>query len=321
MKKKKKLEKKKRSSNKAVEKNQEVEKEQESEKKRKRERFLKIIFAIGGGIISILGVLVPVIEFCRNEQILKPRFSIERNIEEDGSLIWKIYNAWEAISNPKIYPTIHVTFFLYDEEKEESIDISLEFPDYYVENDYQYSNTDGMFYVTDKKQSELDSFIEKYENLFNLDEIGYIGNSITPYFTLNYEDYKGKKYNQIYTLSDDNFIDANSERNIYEDEFSQLKEISKVPVPDIIVPLIFEDECVLSINYKNAISQQVIETEQDYNDYLYSVILDLFNSKDKPIEEMYGMSIISNGNLWMRDMDTGELVWITDDVEDIGFLE
>lgn len=303
-KRKKKLEKKKRSSNKAVEKNQEVEEKQESEKKRGRERFLKIIFAIGGGIISILGVLIPAIEFYRNEQILKPEFSLERNVEGDGSLIWKIYNSGGAISNAIIYPTMYVTFFFYDEEQDEDIDITLEILGYYDENNYPYNYSDAAFYVKDDKQSEINDFIEKYTNLFCLNDIEKYDACLTPYFTLNYKDYKGKKYNRIYTVSDNDFIDDNSDREIFGEDFSQLQEVSKIIDSDIIVPSKFEEPCVISINYKNATTKQIIESEQEYEGYLGLAFLNLIDSKDKPVEDMLGELILTkDGTAYIQDME------------------
>lgn len=309
-KRKKKLGKKKRSSNKVVEKSQAVEKSQEmeekleSKKKRKREKFFKIICAIVGGIISIFGVLIPAMEFYRNEQISKTRFSLEKNVDEDGTLTWKICNLGEAISNATIYPIIFVTLFFYDEKKNEDIEITLEIPDYYNEKDYYYNVADGTFYIKDEKEAEMNDFVEEYSSSLVSDEIGYIGDSITPYFTLNYEEYNEKKVNKIYTISDIDFINDNSDREIYGDDFSKLKEISKMPDPDIVVPSDFDEACVIAINYKNAKTEKLIESKKEYEAYLRMAILDLINSKDKLVDEMLGEIILTkDGTAYIQDME------------------
>lgn len=297
-------------------------KKNNKKKKNKIRKNLKYIFTLVGGIggiIAFVELAFHAIEFYHNEQTLQPRFSLEKNVDENGTLMWKISNSGGAINNATIYPTIYVSFSFYDEERDEDIDVALEIPNYYI--DYNYNNSDGVFYIKDDKQSELDDFIDKYTSLLCLDGIEYPLYSITSYYTLNYSDYKGERYNKIYTLTDNNLFEDNSERKIFGDTMSQLEEISKVPKPDIVVPLEPDTSCVISINYDNAVTQQVIHSEQDYNDYLYAAILDLINSKDKPIEEMYGDAILSNENLWIRDIYTGELIWVADDVVDFGFTE
>lgn len=124
------------------------------------------------------------------------------------------------------------------------------------------------------------------------------------YFTLNYSDYKEDRYNKIYTISDDAFLEDNLEREIDGDEFLQLKEISKIPEPDIIAPSKFDETCVLTINYKHASTKQFIENENDYEEYLYSAIVDLMDSKDKPVEEMLGEAVLTDdGTLWVRSTE------------------
>lgn len=287
-----------------VEKNIDKEEEKASQKNRKIRMFLKIILAIGAGLFSVIEILPPIIELYHEIQISKPRFSLERITNEDGSLTWKICNIGEAISNTTIYPIIYVTLFFYNEKKDEDVEITLEIPGYYDEKNYYYSSSDGTFYIKDEKEAEMNDFIEKYSSLLASDEIGYIGDSITPYFTLNYKDYNDKKYNKIYTISDIDFIDDNSDREIYGDDFSQLKEISKIPNPDIIAPWNSDEACVISINYKSANTQKLIESEQEYEAYLGFAILDLINSKDKPVDEMLGEIILTkDGTAYIQDME------------------
>lgn len=118
-----------------------------------------------------------------------------------------------------------------------------------------------------------------------------------------------KKYNKIYTVSSNNFIsnnfiNDNLNQEIFGDNFLQLEEISKIPNPDIIAPLKFEETCAISINYKSAKTKQLIENEKDYEAYLYLAILDLIDSKDKSTEEMLGEVVLSNdGTAWVRDME------------------
>lgn len=287
-----------------IEKDIEKKEDKESQKNRKVKRFVKIILAIGAGIFSVIEILPPIIELYHNIQISKTRFSLEKKVNQDDTLTWKICNLGEAISNATIYPIIYVTLFFYDEKKDEDVEITLEIPGYYDEKNYYYSSSDGTFYIKDEKETEMNDFIEKYSSLLASDEIGYIGDSITPYFTLNYKDYNDKKYNKIYTISDIDFIDDNSDREIYGDDFSQLKEISKIPNPDIIAPWNSDEACVISINYKSANTQKLIESEQEYEAYLGFAILDLINSKDKSVDEMLGEIILTkDGTAYIQDME------------------
>ncbi len=242
-------------------------------------------------------------------------------MDKNGSFIWKISNLGGAISNATIYPMMYVSFSIYDKELDEYINVIVEMTDYYSANNCYYRNSDGSFYIKDDKQSELDAFIEKYTSLFYSNEGEYLAYNITPYFTLHYNDYKENTCNKIYTLVDDELFEDDSEHKVFGDTMKQLKEISEIPNPDIVASLKFDTSCVVFVNYENAITHQPIDDEQTYNDYLYSVILDLFDSKSKPIEEMYGQAILSNGTLWRRDIDTGELIWVADDIEDFGFIE
>lgn len=280
--------------------------------------IVPIIFSLISIVVSIVTVRITIKNSYQNELILRPRFSLEKNINESKteSFIWKISNLGGAISNATIYPMMYVTFSIFDEDKDEDIDIVLELIDYYGDNNYYYSNSDGTFYIKDDRHFELEEFIERYSN-----KIEYLGYSIMPYFTIHYKDYKGNICNEVYTIVDDEFFENDSEHKVYGETMKKLKEVSEIPNSDIITLLKFDTKCVVSVNYENAMTQQIIDDEDKYNDYLYSVIMDLFDSKSKPIEEMYGQAILSNGTLWVRDIDTGELTWIADDVEDFGFTE
>lgn len=290
------------------------EKRKKKNKKKIKKIFNYFIITIPV-VISIITVTYLIIENNRNEQALEPKFSLEKNLNKDGSLTWKIYNLGGVISNANIYATMHVEFSYYDED----IDVNIELPDYYM--DCYYSNKDGIFYVKDDKQSELDNFSNECINLLYSNGVKYPLYGSTSYLTLNYKDYKGDSYNRIYILADGFLIEDNSDQQIYNENIYQIKEIKDMPKPDIIIPLESEGRCVTQINYKNATTKQKIDNEQEYYDYLFTVILDLAEAKNKPIEEMYGQCILSNGNLWMRDIDTGELVFVGDEVEDFAYIE
>ncbi len=288
---------------------------------KRRNKVLKVILTIGGMIGSVFGVLLPMIEFYRDGKALEPHFTLEKNEDEGGVLEWKICNSGGTISNAVIYPTINVTFGFYDEQRDGNIELTIELLNYYIMQNYYYSTSDGSFYVKDEKQSEVNEFIETYANMFVSERMKYpMYHSVSPYFTLNYNDYKGNKCVKTYTISNDS-IEENSERKKFGYSFTQLKEVSKIAKPDIIAPVKFKQRCVISLNYENAETQQIVENEQEYNDYLQAVFLDLIQSKDKPVEEMYGMAILSDGNLWVRDHETGDLIFVADNVEDFGFGE
>ena len=56
-----------------------------------------------------------------------------------------------------------------------------------------------------------------------------------------------------------------------------------MPKPDIIVPLESKGRCVIQTNYKNATTQQPIDNEQEYYEYLFTVILDLHHFTTLPM--------------------------------------
>lgn len=165
-------------------------KNKKDKNKRKYLKFYKVLVPFGSGLIAIIGIFIALKEKYREEAILEPRFSLERNINEDGSLTWKIYNSGGEISNAIIYPTMHITFFYENRKTNEDIDITLEVPDYFVENNFGYSTLDGAFYIIDEKENELNEFIEKYTSVTYSEEFEYLDTIISPYFILNYEDYK-----------------------------------------------------------------------------------------------------------------------------------
>ena len=295
-------------------------KKKKDKKKRIKKKFLILIPIISAIVFGILENVWNVKNDIREEQLLGTKFSIAKSVDKNGFITWKISNSGEAINNATIYPSMYLSFLIYDEEHDEEIDLTLEMLGYYVEDNCYYNNLDSAFYIKDEKQSELNEFIAEHLSLLYPDKDDFLLYSTDTYFTLNYKDYKGDAYNQIYTLTDD-LSEDNSDRKIFGENLNQLKEITEIPEPDIIVPVKFDKSCVISVNYENATTQQLIDNEQDYNDYLYSVILDLISSKDKPLEEMYGEAILSNGTLWRRDIDTGKLIRTADDVKDFGLLE
>lgn len=269
--------------------------------KKKIKKFNKILQFFVVSIIPILSIWYIKKDDMRNERILEPKFSLEKHANEDGSSIWKIYNSGESINNAIIYPTRYVTFGISNDELDINTEITIEILGYFSEDNY-YNNSDKTFYVKDEKQLQLNNFIEKCLNSFDSED-GWIRDylcsfdigdnwivdySDSIYFTINYRDYKNKKHNIIFTTSDGSFFEDNSERKIFGDEFLQLDTVTQIPEPDIIAPSKFENTCVVTINYKNATTQEIIENEVDYEEYLYLAIVDLIFSKDKSVEEMLG---------------------------------
>lgn len=285
------------------------EKSKNKKKKRKKmKKFFKYFFVIIVPIIfSLIGIWYVYKENTRSEQILESKFSLEKNVDKDGSLIWKICNSGEKINNAIIYPTKYVTFWIYNDELDLDVEITIELLGYFSEennNNYYYNYSEDTFYVKDEKQLQLNEFIQECLNLFDSRDGWSADYGEFMYFTLNYSDYKKETHNLIYTISDYAFREDNLEREIFADEFLQLEEISKIPEPDIIAPSKFEEVCVITINYKNASTRQLIENENDYEEYLYSAIVDLVNSKDKSVEEMLGEIILTDdGTAYIRDME------------------
>lgn len=286
----------------------------------KKEKYFQITIAIIPFVISLVSIVISIItvvitikESKLNELILQPRFSLEKNEDtnESDSFVWKISNLGGSISNATIYPTMYVTFSSLSGDNNKNVDITLQFIDYYSDNFY-YKNSDGTFYVKDDKESKLNDFIDEYTNMITSDASIIVGYEIIPCFTLHYNDYKGEAYNDTYTIVDDDLFVDDSERKVFGDTMKLLEEISELPTPDIVLPLDSSSESVVSVNYKNAETQKIIYNEQEYDSYLHAVILDLINSKNKPIDEMFGSVILSNNQLWIRDEETGELmlVWM-----------
>lgn len=81
-----------------------------------------------------------------------------------------------------------------------------------------------------------------------------------------------------------------------------MEEISEIPVPDIVAPSESDEACVITINYKNAKTQEFVENRQKHEMYLYVAILNLMESKDKPIDEMLGTTILTkDGTLYLPE--------------------
>lgn len=242
-------------------------------------------------VISIISLRVAIKDSKQNELILKPRFSLEKNedLDEDGSFVWKISNIGGAINNATIYPRMYVSLSYFNEETENNVDITFKFSDYYSDNFY-YRNSDETFYIKDDKQAELYDFIDKYDFLSFQDGYFIGAYTIVPCFILHYEDYKGNSYNTTYTIVSDEIYVDNSEYAIYDDTMNLLEEISEMPKPDIVLPLKPDSKYVVSIYYQNAEIQQLVNNnKQEYDSYLYSIILDMVRSnKEKPVEELFG---------------------------------
>ena len=90
----------------------------------------------------------------REEQVLEPKFSLEKNIDTDGKLVWKVCNTDGEINNAIIYPTLYITFWISNDELELDTEITVEILDHYSGKNY-YNNQDKTFYVEDKKQLQL----------------------------------------------------------------------------------------------------------------------------------------------------------------------
>lgn len=252
--------------------------------------IIPIVLSFASFIVSIISVRITVKESNKNELILKPRFSLEKNedLDEDGSFVWKICNLGGAISNATIYPRMYVVLSYFNEDTENNVDITFEFIDYYSDNFY-YRNSDGTFYVKDDKQKELYKFIDEYDFLSFSDGYFIGGYKIIPCFILHYDDYKGNFYNTTYTIVSDEINVDNSEYSIFGDTMDLLEEISEIPKPDIVLPLKPDSQYVVSIYYQDAQIKQLVNNKHEYDPYLHSIVLDMIRSnKEKSVEELLG---------------------------------
>lgn len=277
----------------------------EKNKKKNRTKKMKKCFNVLCIIIPIVCTLIGIWytkkQNVREEQVLEPKFSLEKNIDTDGKLVWKVCNTDGEINNAIIYPTLYITFWISNDELELDTEITVEILDHYSGKNY-YNNQDKTFYVEDKKQLQLNEFIKKCLDLFDSKDGWVINYDESVYFTLNYSDYKKKRYNKIYTINDYSFHEDNSKREIFGEQFLQLETVSKIPKSDIIAPSKFEKDCVIIVNYKKASTKELIQNEEDYEVYLYSVILNLINSKDKPVDEMLGELVLTeDGTAYIRN--------------------
>ena len=134
---------------------------------------------------------------------------------------------------------------------------------------------------------------------------------------MHYDDYKGNTCNKTYTIVDDDLIEDGSGHNIIN-TMKQLKEIPKLPSVDIEASL-EKDASIITVYYKNAEIKKITKNEKEYNDYLHSVILDLVDSKDKHVKEMFGDVILAYGNLWRRDANTRVLICVAQNVKEFGY--
>lgn len=294
--------------------------ENDEKRKNKHHKSLKtvlFIIQIMVDISAISNTVLIIYEQYQNSKTLKPYFSIAKGTDKNENT-W-IINYIGEISNVTIYPSMYVEFSYCEENANH--EVILELMEYYSEEDYYINNIEKSIYIKDDKQIKLDNFIDKCVDIFNNNGINGVSYSVVPYFTLNYNDYKGKQHNQIFSLSVSDFFEDNEDRTIYGDIPPQLIKITKIPKADINIPMDGSSECVITINYENGQTQKYIETEQEYNMYLERVILDMSVSKKKSIEDMQGDIILSNGKLWCRDEESGELIFLQDDVKEIGFLK
>ena len=115
--------------------------------------IIPIIISVISMIISVISVRITMKENRKNDLILKPRFSLEKDTktDKDNLFIWKIKNLGGEINNATINPIVQVTFSVYNDNKEVALDIH----NYY--SDYKYNDSDSSFYVNDDKKDELES--------------------------------------------------------------------------------------------------------------------------------------------------------------------
>lgn len=239
--------------------------------------FVRKCFAIVCAAAPLFTVFISIKNYYREEKILEPKFTLEKDVNEDGTFTLQLFNSGGAIYNPVIKPTVYVEFSRYDEKSDNDIEVIINIAGYY-EDQYEYSSEDGAFYIKDNKYPDLEEFIKIYTYfLYDDDVLAY---NIIPCYILEYNDSRGRDYKKIYTVTNNNFLDDNSESYISEDNFLKLKEISEEPSPDIVAPLKFEETCVISEYFENGETiKNLIENDQDYYDCLYSSILEVFDSK------------------------------------------
>lgn len=246
-------------------------------------KFIKKFFVILGAIVPLISLFIAIKNYYREEKILEPKFSLEKNENEDGTLTLRIFNSGGTISNAIVYPTMYVTLSYYDEKSDNDIEVMIDILGYYNDENY-YNSTDKAFYVKDDKCSELNEFIKIYTHFLYDDEV--LAYNIIPCFTLNYTDSKGNDHNKIYKVTNKDFLNDNAKCEIRGDNFLQIQELDKKPSPDIVAPLKFEETCVISEYYENGeIIKNLIENEQDYYDCLFSSILEIFDYKIVQPEE------------------------------------
>ena len=249
-----------------------------------------------------MGTVVGIHGLIQQNQLLEEKFSVEKYKDEDGILTWKLYASGEEINNAFIYTTMYLTFWIHDSKSD--YEITMEIPGYYSDMDAYYSNTDKSFYVKERNTAKLKKYIKKIEDMFDPSDDWSVEHGKFIYFTLNYKDYKKKKHNTIYTISDNAFREDNSQREIYGDQFLQLETVPEIPKPDIVAPFEYEDSCCITINYKRAETKTMVEGEDEYESYLGLAFADLINSKDKPVEEMLGETVLTDdGTAYIRQYE------------------
>lgn len=252
--------------------------------------------------MTVMAVVVAIYSTMRQDQVREEKFSVEKYKDEDGILTWKLYASGEEINNALVYPTMYLTFWIQNNKSD--YEITMEIPGYYSDMDAYYNNTDKSFYVKERNTEKLKKYIKTIEQILSSYDDWSVEHSKFIYFTLNYKDYKKEKHNTIYTISDNAFREDNSQREIYGDQFLQLETVSEIPKPDIVAPFDYEDSCCVTINYKRAETKMLVKGEEEYVSYLFMAIIDLMNSKDKPVEEMLGETVLTDdGTAYIRQYE------------------
>lgn len=283
-------------------------------KKRKRKhtgvhRGKRNVFAT---FISIVSIIVSVItlyfvktENHRNEMLLQPRFTISNSKGDNGEIYWQLTNTGGTINNVDIYPIMYLDLYFFNTNNAVSSTVRLYLIDYFSDECYNYNVNDNTFYVNDYRQSDLQAFASQFKNVRYKNGFTYSDFSSQMCFVLNYDNYEGKNFNKVYTLTDN--IVENNPNEIINYRANQLEDVGKIPSYDVCTPMVFNDVCVISANYKQAETQEYINSQEMYEAYLYLVVMNLAGGNDKSIDEMVGSSILTkDGGLYVREYEFGK---------------
>lgn len=280
------------------EKNMKLAKKHKKMKRRSIATFISIVSIT----ISVCTLYYTKNENHRKEMLLEPRFTINKSIEENGDIYWQIINTGGTINNVDIYPMMYLELNFLNTDNDEISTVKLYLMNYFSEECYHYNVSDNTFYVNDYQQNSLQVFASQFAGIAN--ENGYIYSDFSTEmcFVLNYNNYEGKNFNKVYTLTD-NIVEKNPE-DIISYRANQLEDIGKIPEYDVCTPMEYSDKCVISANYKDAETREYIDSQEKYKAYLYLIILGFIDGNDKTIDDMMGSLILmKDGTLYYRECE------------------